>query len=207
MGDILNPSEGSEPLEGFLFIKSERLKKIEILLDFLIVLCYICIIIKLYNTIIGRYTVENDVSSQFVEIMSRFVQKIMAIDRAEKYCYGVTLSQAYLIDLLHRKNILSMNELSQEMGLATSTLTRVVDVLVRDEIVCRNASEQDRRKVCTCLTDKGKDLAKKLQACSEQFWSKIFFALPDEIKRQVPGNLAAILQVIEDESQSCCSKN
>ncbi len=150
---------------------------------------------------------ENDSGSQFIEIMSRFVQKIMAMDRAEKYCYGVTLSQAYVIDSLQRNEILSMNELSQEMGLATSTLTRVVDVLVRDEIVCRNANEQDRRKVCTCLTDKGKDLAKKLHACSEQFWSKIFSVLPDEIKKQVPGNLAALLQAIENADQTCCSKN
>lgn len=149
---------------------------------------------------------ENDLSSQFIEIMSRLVQKILAMDRAEKYCYGVTLSQAYVINSLQRKEILSMNELSQEMGLATSTLTRVVDVLVRDEIVCRNANGQDRRKVCTCLTDRGKELAAKLQACSEQFWSKIFSTLPDEIKKQVPGNLAAILQAIEGAGQTCCSK-
>ncbi len=46
--------------------------------------------------------------------MSRFVQKIIVLDRAEKFCYGVTLYHAFVIGTLQRKNILSMNELTQE---------------------------------------------------------------------------------------------
>jgi DNA-binding MarR family transcriptional regulator len=144
---------------------------------------------------------------QFIEIMSRFVQKIMAMDRAEKYCYGVTLSQAYVIATVQRRDMLPMNELSQELGLAISTLTRVVDVLVRDDIVCRNSNEQDRRKVCICLTEKGKELAEKLQACNEQFWSKIYSTIPGKKQMQVTENLNVLLQAIEGEEQTCCSKN
>ena len=146
-------------------------------------------------------------SSQFIEIMKRFVQKITPLDRAEKYCYGVSLSQAYVIAALQRENILSMNELSQELGLATSTLTRIIDVLVRDDFVCRNASEQDRRKVCICLTKKGKDLATKLQTCSELYWSKIFNTLPEEIKKRIHNDLAMLLHAIESADQTCCTKS
>lgn len=149
---------------------------------------------------------KHDLASQFIDFMSRFVQKIMAMDRAEKYCYGVTLSQAYVVGTLQRKGILSMNELSQELGLAISTLTRIVDVLVRDEVVCRNPSDQDRRKVCICLTEKGKDLAEKLQACTEQFWSKIFDTIPEENKRQVTENLTRLLKAIEGAEQTCGTK-
>lgn len=151
--------------------------------------------------------VKEKSSLQFIEIMIRFVQKIMPLDRAEKYCYGVTLSQAYVISALHRENILSMNELSHELGLATSTLTRIIDVLVRDDIVCRNANEQDRRKVCICLTEKGKDLAAKLQTCSEQYWSKIFNTLPEQVKKQIPEDLAILLRAIESANQACCTKS
>ena len=145
-------------------------------------------------------------NSQFIEIMSRFVQKIMAMDRAEKYCYGVTLSQAYVIDTVQRKEMVSMNELSQELGLAISTLTRIVDVLVRDDIVCRNPSQHDRRKVCICLTEKGKELARKLQNCSEQFWSKIYNAIPEIKQMQVTENLNKLLQAIGDADKTCCAK-
>ena len=150
---------------------------------------------------------NENLNSQFIEIMSRFVQKIMAMDRAEKYCYGVTLSQAYVIGAVQRKEMLSMNELSHELGLAISTLTRIVDVLVRDEIVCRNPSEQDRRKVCLCLTETGKDLAEKLQVCSEQFWSKIYNTITGKQRTQVTENLNMLLQAIEAAEQTCCAKS
>lgn len=156
---------------------------------------------------VTKLMIENNLTSQFIEIMNRFVQKIMAMDRAEKYCYGVTLSQAYVIGTLQRKSILPMNELSQELGLAISTLTRIIDILVRDEIVCRNASEADRRKVCICLTKKGKDLAEKLQACSEQFWSKIYNTIPDKKRTQVTENLNLLLQSIDGAEQTCCTKS
>lgn len=154
-----------------------------------------------------KLIMKKNLNSQFIEIMTQFIQKVMPMDRAEKYCYGVTLSRASIISTLQRENMLSMNELSQELGLATSTLTRIVDILVRDDIVCRNTSEQDRRKVCICLAEKGKDLAAKLQTCSEQYWSKIFNALPEEIKKQIPENLAMLLQAIECAEQACCTKS
>ena len=149
---------------------------------------------------------SENLNPQFTEIMSRFVQKIMAMDRAEKYCYGVTLSQAYVIATVQRREILSMNELSNELGLAISTLTRIVDVLVRDEIVCRKLSEQDRRKVCICLTKKGEVLGGKLQDCSEQFWSKIYNTIPEIKQMQVTENLTMLLQAIEDADKTCCAK-
>jgi DNA-binding MarR family transcriptional regulator len=150
---------------------------------------------------------SENLNLQFIEIMSRFVQKIMAMDRAEKYCYGVTLSQAYVTATVQRRKILSMNELSQELGLAISTLTRIVDVLVRDDIVCRNPSEEDRRKVCICLTEKGKELAGKLQACSEQFWSKIYSMIPAKKQVLVTENLDILLQAIEGAEKNCCTKS
>ena len=145
--------------------------------------------------------------AEFIEIMAQLVQKIMAMDRAEKYCYGVTLSQAYVIDVVQRNNLLSMNELSRELGLAISTLTRIIDVLVRDEIVCRAASELDRRKVCICLTAMGKDLAEKLHSCTEHFWSKIFNLIPNERREQITENLDWLFQAIEGAEANSCSRN
>jgi len=144
---------------------------------------------------------------QFTATMIRFIKKIMAMDRAEKLCYGVTLSQAYTIGTIHEKEKLTMNELSQEMGLAISTLTRITDVLVRDDIVCRNQSVKDRRKVLVCLTDKGKELAEKLDKCGAQFWANIINGVPKEKREEVVENLRLLLNALEGADQACCHKN
>ena len=100
-----------------------------------------------------------------------------------------------------------MKELSQAVGLAISTLTRILDVLVRDKIVCRYQSQQDRRKVNICLTKKGKALAEKLNECGEKFWSKIFEAIPPQKKQEITDNLSLLLHAIEGAEKACCTKN
>ena len=138
--------------------------------------------------------------------MSRLVHRIMIMDRSEKLCYGVTLSQAYTIGALQKNSMLTMNELSQELGLAMSTLTRIIDVLVKNEIVMRQQSTQDRRKVCVELTDKGKDLAEKLKVCGEKFWQKIIDEIPREKMDEIANNLQILLNALEKAEQTCFPK-
>jgi DNA-binding MarR family transcriptional regulator len=139
-------------------------------------------------------------------LMNRFMQKIMMLDRQEKMCQGVTLSQHYVIDTLHRKKVLTMNELSQELGLAVRTLTRIIDVLVRDEIVSRNHSAQDRRKVCIELTEKGKKLAENLKTCAEYFWNAVLKTIPDEKKKAIAEDLKILLSALEQAGDTHCPR-
>ena len=93
------------------------------------------------------------------------------------------------------------------MGLAVSTLTRIIDVLVRKEVITRRSSAQDRRKVCVELTEKGKDLAEKLNRCGEQFWQKIFSEIPEKKKAEIAENLKLLVSSLEKAEQTCCQKN
>jgi DNA-binding MarR family transcriptional regulator len=153
----------------------------------------------------GNIVAEKQIKS-FSSIMSLCIHKIIALDRAEKVCYGVTISQAYTIAAIDKRELITMKELSQELGLAISTLTRTLDVLVRDDIVCRYQSQQDRRKVNICLTDTGKDLARKLEECGEKFWSKIFKDIPGKKKQEITDNLRLLLKAIEGAEKVCCTK-
>lgn len=149
------------------------------------------------------YTIHNTLS----DIMNQIIQKMIVMDRAEKFCYGVTLSQAYAIGVLYQQDHLTMNELSQKLGLAISTLTRIIDVLVRDEIVYRTQSDQDRRKVLIGLTDNGKELAEKLQQCSCEFWTKVFSSIPENKRDQLEDNLNVLLHALKGIERSYCPKN
>lgn len=139
-------------------------------------------------------------------IMNRFIRRITMLDRRENACQGVTFSQHYVIDALARKNILTMNELSRELGLAVSTLTRIVDVLVRDGLVSRGHSTEDRRKVCIELTAQGKKLAETLNTCAEWFWGTVLENLPEEKKQEITNNLKLLLKALEHAEDSHCPK-
>ena len=139
-------------------------------------------------------------------LFGRLIHKIIILDRNEKACQGVTLSQHYAIAALHRKKELTMNALSNELGLAMSTLTRIVDVLVRDGIIQRNPSETDRRKVLVSLTEKGQQIARKLESCTQKFWLNIVKSIPEEKKPELRENLKMILTAL-DNAVHPCSKN
>ena len=140
---------------------------------------------------------------KFSILMGRFIRKIILLDRNEKSCHGVTLSQHYAIDALYRKKVLTMNELSREMGLAISTLTRIVDVLVRDGFVSRSHSKQDRRKVCIELTEQGKTLAESLNSHTELFWRRILETIPAEKKPHIIDDLKILLKALDRAERTC----
>ncbi len=148
---------------------------------------------------------KNKTDAKLAVVISQHFRKLLQIDRKETACHGVTLSQHYVIDALVRKNELTMNELSKEVGLAMSTLTRIVDGLVRKGFISRYASTTDRRKVCVLLTDEGKALSDNLRACSQAFWANVLESIPDDKKPDIIDSFR-ILNDALDSTDSACEK-
>lgn len=136
-------------------------------------------------------------------IMSRLIHKILILDRSEKMCHGVTLSQHYVINTLYRKKRRTMNDLSKALGLAMSTTTRIVDILVRDGFVLRKSAVNDRRKVCVELSEKGIEKARELNSCTQAFWYRVFKSVPDDRKKEISQNLNEILHAL-NQVNGCC---
>jgi DNA-binding MarR family transcriptional regulator len=134
---------------------------------------------------------------EFSTLIARLIRNLSLLERDEKVCCGTTMSQCYTIETLAQKGTLSMNELSQHMGVTVSTMTRVVDVLVRDEVVSRSSSPRDRRKVCIGLTDKGNGLARQLEGCSDEYSKQILNQVPSEHRGGVLKSLRLIADAID----------
>jgi len=139
-------------------------------------------------------------------LMSKLIHRIVTLDRNEKACHGVTLSQHYTMDALYRKQSMTMKQLSVELNLAISTLTRIVDILVRDGFIVRCASETDRRKVIVKLTKKGLNKAKSLQEYTQNFWTRILKFIPEERKKDLINHLKLILDAMKQTEYSCLKK-
>lgn len=150
---------------------------------------------------------KNKTDAKLAIVISQHFRKLLQIDRKETACHGVTLSQHYVIDALERKNELTMNELSAEVGLAMSTLTRIVDGLVRKGYISRYPSEHDRRKVCVTLTNEGTSLSKNLRDCSEAFWAKILESVPAEKKREMIDSFKIINDALDSTDNACGKTN
>lgn len=109
--------------------------------------------------------------------MAGLVRKYQFRDRNESVGYGLSVAQAYALRALHEEGPLTMGELAAEQRVSVSTMTRVVDHLVRKRWVVRAADPADRRLCRIVLTRAGS-------------------ALWDTIERDLTENDAAVLRSI-----------
>jgi DNA-binding MarR family transcriptional regulator len=118
---------------------------------------------------------------KFRETLTRLYQRFNALQRGEKRCFGVTMSQC-----------------------VTSTVTRVVDVLVRDGLLRRARDEKrDRRRVFVSLTERGHRLAKQLEACSDAYCERILTRIPRDRREDVLHALRVLVDAIDELPGSC----
>jgi DNA-binding MarR family transcriptional regulator len=71
-------------------------------------------------------------------------------------CYGISISQCYILDALAEEGDLTMQQLARRMFKSVSTMTRVVSQLVRRGYVRRRQDAEDRRIVHVTITPQGK---------------------------------------------------
>lgn len=138
------------------------------------------------------------------ELVQRLVRVFQLFERDQIKVHGFTSSQCYtLLELLKQKNI-SMNELSNKMNLDTSTMTRVIDNLVRDELVKRVRDETDRRFVVVELTSKGQSVSQSLSQSIEAYYQRIIENLPLGQTEQVLTSVQLLLTAFEKANPHCC---
>ena len=141
---------------------------------------------------------------KFREILNLVYQRFNALQRGEKRCFGVTMSQCVALETLHREGPMPVRKLSQHLGLDTSTVTRLVDVLARDGMAQRARDEAgDRRRVFVSLSETGSELASRLEGCADDYCERILERIPAERREDVFQALQLLVQAIDDLPATC----
>ncbi len=136
---------------------------------------------------------------KFRETLSLAYRRVNALQRGEKRCFGVTMSQCVALELLLQQGAMTVRDMARDLGLDTSTVTRLVDVLVRDGMVRRARDEKrDRRRVFVSLTARGRSLAAKLERCADDYSERILERIPPEMREDVVHTLRVLIEAIDD---------
>lgn len=138
------------------------------------------------------------------DTVKRIVRNFQMLERDQVKRLGFTMSQSYcLIELLQNES-LTMQELSSKMNLSTSTMTRVVDKLVRDKYIVRQRSQQDRRVVEVSLSEKGKTSALEVQTNINAYYAEITRNLPKNKVDEVLDAVSLLMDAFESANPNCC---
>ncbi|MEK6555647.1 MAG: MarR family winged helix-turn-helix transcriptional regulator [Bdellovibrionota bacterium] len=124
----------------------------------------------------------NQVQS-IMDSFRRIVRALRTSSRISESHLGLRTAQVFVLQQLERCEPVSLNELAEKTYSHQSTVSVVVNTLVKKGYVCRKAREGDRRFLVLETTAKGKALLKKQSlTIQEQFSSVIQNMEPKERK-------------------------
>ena len=143
-----------------------------------------------------------------IEDVGQMIQKLVRVfqlfERDQIKTHGFTSSQCYAMFEIFKVGSLTMNELSEKMNLDSSTMTRVIDKLVRDKLVNRDRDNSDRRIVVVSLTEKGNKATTELSSSVNEYYRKIVKGIPSGEVLDVLQSVAKLLKAFEKANPNCC---
>ena len=134
-------------------------------------------------------------------LTSSLVRKLRLLERQEMACCGVPVSQAMVLQALHKSGgSLRMGDVAALLGVAQSTATRLVEPLVEQECVGRAPAPEDGRVVMIALTPKGQRWAEDALAGSLRWSEDVLGRIPEARRPEVLEALEALVGAVDD----CC---
>lgn len=106
-------------------------------------------------------TLEQD-AQQLNNLLIDLVKRYQYRDRSQICCFGLSVSQCYALMTIREQGTLSMRELAAKLYLTISTMTRIVDQLVKKRLVLRRTDPKDRRMVLVEATEEGKEVLNQI---------------------------------------------
>jgi len=101
--------------------------------------------------------VEVDASDVY-DVMTELLRIYQFRDRDRVASHGLTVTQAYALDIILRRGDLAAKELAQELALEKSTVSRLVDGMVANDLVERSGHPRDARSALLRATPLGRRL-------------------------------------------------
>ncbi|MBI2955354.1 MAG: winged helix-turn-helix transcriptional regulator [Chloroflexi bacterium] len=144
--------------------------------------------------------VNCDSVGSFALKMQRLITELVRnFELCDKKCmarYGVTAAQGIALLAIPEGSNLTMNELSEILGLANSTVTTTVDHLSNKGLANRMQDYEDRRVVRVGLSDRGQDLRRALEKEKQEMLEVVLGDIPDGERATIVRSLERITSVI-----------
>lgn len=156
------------------------------------------------DCICGKVTDDNCCIDEVGLMIQKLVRVFQLFERDQIKTHGFTTSQCYTMLELYKSGSLTMNELSEKMNLNSSTMTRILDNLVRDKYISRDRDKPDRRIVLVSLTDSGKEAAKNLDITVKEYYKKIIANIPEGQVDDILKSVNTLQKAFEKANPNCC---
>ncbi|WP_025026788.1 MarR family winged helix-turn-helix transcriptional regulator [Caldalkalibacillus mannanilyticus] len=127
----------------------------------------------------------------------------LGLHHAERTPCGqpLSISEAHTIMELHKKKRLTQTELTQILQLEKSSVSRLLQQLERKGWLEREASASDQRVKLLKLSEKGENVAHRLDQSRKEKFDRIAANIPEEKLEQVVESMNILIRAIDEENK------
>ncbi|HCP45054.1 MAG TPA: hypothetical protein DIU15_03380 [Deltaproteobacteria bacterium] len=134
----------------------------------------------------------------FARRLSDLNRRLQLLEREAKAHLNITLPQAHAIHALHDFGSLRMQELAANLGLAQSTVTRLVAPLKRMDLLDRRPDREDGRATRAFLTERGTAVVDQLARADSELYEGLLARLPATRRAEVVAAVELLHEVVMD---------
>jgi DNA-binding MarR family transcriptional regulator len=149
-------------------------------------------------------TKMNDPNIVLLEIFTGMAQVTRCCRQDVAFCEGVTFHQFMILDAVSKEKELYMADLHKILSVEKSTTTRLVNPLIKKELLRREKADHDSRAIKLSLTKEGKEIHKKVLLCLTDFFQRVLGNIPAKKRKDVLEAVNIFIRAIKDSANSCC---
>ena len=131
--------------------------------------------------------------SRIKQVSGRLLERMLAAKGVDAF----NGPQGRILFVLWQKDSVPMSELSRQTGLATTSLTSMIDRMEESGLVRRERTTTDRRKVLIYLTDEARGLERDYDEVSDEMNEIFYEGFSEAEAEQLDAYLNRVLANIE----------
>lgn len=147
----------------------------------------------------------DNIRSEILRELTRvLIRNFGVLEKNEFSCCGITLAQCHALVEIVRAECISLIEPANLLGLDKSTMSRMIDNLLKVKMVIREIDSENRRYVNIRLSENGMKFLKETEKSMDEYFDEIFVSIPEEKREQVLESLQLLIQVMANKK--CCQE-
>jgi DNA-binding MarR family transcriptional regulator len=128
--------------------------------------------------------------------MDTVMKDMYLLDKEIETTFGLTSARVFTLLAFNSREIMKMKELSEALSLTSSTMTRMIDNLVKEGLVERGHEPRDRRLVIVKLTNEGKRLTDNIKVYKEKYFKSVMDNVESDGK-EMASSLKTLIDAFE----------
>ncbi len=149
---------------------------------------------------------NRDNQIELIDVFIGLAQATRCCRQDTAFCGGVTFHQFVILDAVAKNKELKISDLHSLLAVEKSTTTRLLNPLLAKGLLSKERSISDSRAFVLTLTKNGRETHRRVQACLEDFFSKVSGNLPANKQEIILQAVQIFINAIKQASGTfnCC---